>query len=989
MRLLTSTKGWLRCGLRLLCLLKAVKAEEIVFALVDGEDIPTPTEGLVVNLNPRNDNSLKPEAGPAAAALVRNGGNGFRPAGEKEDGADESPGLEQYLTWTLPPGPSTTAIIPATDDGIVTETKTLDKRAYEATAGIYFQEMPDFPPHAPPAPTPMIRGFEHQGDDDTVQLTAELKHYLTKAPSPTVSPYIESVDIDRRDPPEDTIRDPVLLPPVVPLVRMVDNPNIAPAAAARVGSTSSATSATSQATASPEVNAAPAIIRMPGDSPIADSPVPPSPSVPSPAVIPPVDMSRGNQRRGIEDIGIGLTEESTVPLIRLPAGDIAPPFAISSNETLEGKSTASSLAKHPVARREDGSTPTDDDSASNIDNLPPMPTEPVDFDEIEKRESPDVVNVGSPPSPLLRDNGASPAMIVSRRSHSNDDDDDDVDDCVSSWQSTSVRKNLAFKASQAGSTFEILALSATMVTILSAFVLSVRQSLKADAKRSGNPKLARWSASNGIVILHMFTRSIQFSIVAMMSLGPDPLIDYLVSTFTSPSEKYFITAVAMVVFYALSHAILSSSMAPRIVTSSAGKIILRICSLAVSFIGSSAILPIFTVLFQTISCHYRDGGIPKRDPSSGICTVTCWTSEHWTLALASFAVVLLGIPLLISTANTWQTLDAQVDIKHRRWFNTTVVTATVVLSIANVWLRENPLVLSFSVAFVSFVLTSLTFFYSPTNVISASHLVGFTFLASGISGTVGLLANTFYAERALWIILLIVGWSSAAFAAVSFSSQLEGGLFDMSSKKHTSGRTFTFEVEKMGNNLRERIHLAATKFKITGEQTPIGSATVEKEISKSAESHAPSTRRAAFFNYVSGSAPAVFSRNRLEEMATLFFEEKIIEWTGTGIIDEPTAFCIADAIERSDAYLQLIFDRIIVCGISDTNDTRLLQAIKFAIASGLLLTKDVAIAQKIITDDMGEAVTEQQNSKKTGERKPLLLGREESHTQVIGGEDMI
>ncbi|KAI8847386.1 hypothetical protein BC829DRAFT_245385 [Chytridium lagenaria] len=532
-----------------------------------------------------------------------------------------------------------------------------------------------------------------------------------------------------------------------------------------------------------------------------------------------------------------------------------------------------------------------------------------------------------------------------------------------------------------------------VITTFSAFVLSIRQSLKFDAKKSGNPKLARWSVSNGIVVLHMITRSLQFSVVALMAMGPDPFIEFLVSSFTSPSENYFGISVALVIFYAVTHTLLISNLAPKIVTTWVGKNILKISALVVSFVGSAAIIPTLTVLFQTITCHYGGNGDSIRHPSEEFCSSPCWTSEHWTTSLLAFGFVLFGISMFISTANTWQSVDAQVDIKSRHWFNTVVTAATVTTSIANVWLRSSPFALSLFMSLLSFFLATLTFAYKPINVVPASQLAGYTFLVPGITGIIGVLANTFDAEKALWVILLVIGWASVAIAAFSFSL-FGAGIFVAPSMRSANQRAFTFEMETgPSNGLHDRIMAAISSQKKKGTKSPIGSpigsATVgdkdkdSKEKSLTPMEALPSKPRAAFFDYVSGSS--LFSRNRLEAMTADFFERKLIVWAETGVISEATAFCIADAMERNDPYLQLIYDRIIVCGIADTNDSRLLQAVKFAAESKLLLSAEITAAP--FTQPAAKASTISSSGK--DERKPLLLGREESHSQVLGGEDMI
>ncbi|KAJ3103828.1 hypothetical protein HDU97_009833 [Phlyctochytrium planicorne] len=909
------------------------------------------TPGLEI----RDSNQIKPEAGPPVTALIRNGGNGYKPAGKKngEDGGqEESPGLEKYLTWTPPPGPTfTTAIIPATDDDKAT--KTIKKRDVEATEGLEilnvgFTEFAE----AVPAPRPMIRGFEEDPSEDVPPHTEALKHYatVTVASSAHASPYAaapesgeaefdeeeEEVTVEERD-------QPTVLDGVDPLIRLpfvvADPVNVSP------------TKTSTQDSSSPMGHAAPAIVR--GSSTSQSQITTTTAAGVAPAVIPAVEISRG--KRDFE-------EQATH--IRIPSPDILPTFSISQNET--------------------------EDSENLEKRAPPesAPTEKVDMDALTKLVSADSVRMVPPPAPLLRENGVNTAMIVSRRSE--DEEFEDGENCEG-MQPLSKNFEIAYQSSPAGATFEVLVLTATIVTLFSSTVLSFRQSLKADAKRSSNPKLARWSFSNGLVIFHIFTRAIQFSVIALMCLGDGPIIKYLVNAIIAPSENHLLCAVLALASYGASHAILSSPFAPRMVSFFAGRLLLRICATILSIIGSTGIVPILNIFFQSIICHYRDGAVPVRDASTGLCTVPCWTPEHWATSLFAFVCILIGIPLFVSTSSSWQTIDAQVDIKHKRWFNTSIVTATIVLAISNVWSRESPFVLSFMVTVTSSVLAVLTFTYQPINVRAAAQFNGYAFLISAVTGAVGMLANIFYAERTLWFCLLVGGWSIILASALCFSSEIRKGFFMSSSRKPTYEKAFTFEPDS-GNSfdeLRSRIHTAARKAKSKGTKSPVGPANVESSPSNSTKSGqgkekvAPlAKRKVALFQYFSNSA-TIFSKSRLELMTIDFFEERIVAWTESGTIDEETALCVTDAIERSDAYLQLIYDRIIVCGVADKDDSRLLQAVKFAVSSGILLKNDKRPKSSTSIS------TNNQASSSSHESKPLLLGREESHTQVIGGEDMI
>ncbi|KAI8847385.1 hypothetical protein BC829DRAFT_490705 [Chytridium lagenaria] len=346
MRMLLPLGSWARSSICLLFVLQVVRSNTFE-AVRRGEEAPFSLPWLLtiiapslsnktqrdgsVDLEARNLNDVTPEPGPGVVPLVRNVGSGFRPKGEGggEDGPEESPGLEKYLTWTLPPGPSTTAIIVATDLEEPTPTPTVNRREYQETGGIYFAERDGY--------------------------------------------------VERRQQPQDDQLQPVLLAPVDPLVRIPGNvPDQVNAASPTPSPRPSSSTVSAQATTSPEVHAAPAIIRLPGTAPIAEAPSPP-PSAPSPSVIPSVEMSRlrRNLKEGeseldleerevelddreveLDEREVGLTEGSA-PIVRMPSGNIIPAFAMSINAT----STSTSITtrgNNGVVKREEGSSSEND-----------------------------------------------------------------------------------------------------------------------------------------------------------------------------------------------------------------------------------------------------------------------------------------------------------------------------------------------------------------------------------------------------------------------------------------------------------------------------------------------------------------------------------------------------------------------------------------------------------------------------------------------------
>ncbi|KAJ3108998.1 hypothetical protein HDU96_007356 [Phlyctochytrium bullatum] len=815
----------------------------------------------------RDFNDLTPEVGPGVQALVRNPSSGFRPAGagnDDDDDAQASPGLEKYLTLTLPPAPSTTKVIPMTDGGYVFATATatagIKKRDPE---GLFFQidpdaiVVPDAPPHPADAPEPLLRPFDEEDDDaPTPQATIGLEQYIEEG-SPVASPVAEGVH--RREPyPKDEV--PILPPGVEPIMRNND-----------LDDPLKRTSSTRRTTAAPKPT--------------------------------------GRPVRRDEEIDEASNSGDEIPEA---VADIVSPFAV--NDTVF----------EPVLRRDEDASPTE--------SLGPTGT---------PDPSPDVVNIGSPAEPIVREHGFSSAVINDRRSLRNGD-------CSDGWTPVASNPKLAFEESRGGAVFEVVVFCATLVMTFSSYVLAVRKAQQADAKKSGNPKLARWSTSNGIAIVHGVARMVQLTLIALSAFGSDPAVDFLLSNIAIPSETYAGMSLLLLVGYGICHFVITSSRAPLMARTFTGKSILQLASVAVSFLSSTAIIPVLTVLFQTVNCHYREGSVPIRDTSNGLCVVPCWTPEHWFESLLSLLGILLAIPLLLNTCSTWQKIDAKVDIKNSNTFNCMLTAYSIVVSlVSSVWIRSNSLVLAVFITLSSFGFAVYTFAYKPVNVRAASELTAYSFLVPAATGFIAILANFFYAERALWYMLIFIGWASVVIAAFAFSQ----------------------------DDLRDRIHQVAANFrnnKLTSTPNDASPA------SKSSESEKLNRKP------ISGKPNA-------NEIIENYFEEKAVEWTQSGTLDESSAMCIADAIERSDGLLKIIFERIVSADKEDTGDSRALQALKFSIASGLLSTGKRSSEKQVATSEKGlspisDAMVENDQA---SERKPLLLGREESHTQVIGAEDMI
>ncbi|KAJ3326409.1 hypothetical protein HDU76_012955 [Blyttiomyces sp. JEL0837] len=555
------------------------------------------------------------------------------------------------------------------------------------------------------------------------------------------------------------------------------------------------------------------------------------------------------------------------------------------------------------------------------------------------------------PAPLLRQPQSSSSVITSRKRKRDQQESEEVDanskfisrktgrPCNLSAETILTNSEVALEANRPGALFEMANLGVVFIGLFIAFTSCLKISSSADAFKKqkqqakggdvSSDRCARWSFSNGVVISQVVMRTLQLSAIAFAGVYRD--------------AGFISTIFSYLAFGAESNSliVLQSSIAPLMASSHLGKALLYPVLLFVAYFSTNGVIPTTFQLVKTLSCRYDIRSSPSAflPNEESFCNVACWDDAHWNVAVKASVCLAIAAPLFVWSGHVWQQLDATLDIKYERWFITFVAVVNVLLSIFASYFAPDPATLSLIITLTSAIFALISFTTRISKVRWASDMVGLGYLFSGAAGILGLMSSSFWAEDALWWILLGIAWSALGAVGVVASGYYDAPFFitDYSSRK--CGRLFTFEPEvEQGPSLKSRIIAAATSKDPIEPLTP--------------PTCCPLTTI----------CESIFCCAPIKTKTRVDLELRLIHWARQGTLNLATALELAASLEASDPILQIVYDRFTVrkstTPVVGSDDRALTDALNALVKAKLLLVATTASGNgKIETVDSCVATT--------------------------------